>query len=180
MSIQAIFYSKGSDVVTISPDASVKNAADKLVEHNIAGLVVVEAGAILGVVSEREIVHAYSRRGSNLDAVAVRDILSPEVVTVSPNDSLKRAMALFTRHRKLHLPVLRNGKLAGLISIGDVIKHRLEDLELEPLGSATTVLQSIHGTRPFITPPFVKAPSRFSIPTDRQPVRTQAHVELQL
>jgi CBS domain-containing protein len=134
MSVQAILYSKGSEVVTISPDAPVKSAADKLAERNIAGLVVVDGSAILGVVSERDIVLAYSRHGPDLTGIAVRDILTTGLVTVSPNDSLKRAMTLFTRHRVRHLPVLQNGKLAGLISIGDVIKRRLDDLEPEAKG----------------------------------------------
>ncbi len=131
MSIQAILYNKGSTVVTISPEASVKTAADKLSEHKIAALVVTEGDSILGVVSEREIVRAYSRRGVTIGGMTVRDIVDPDLVALSPDDGLKRAMALMTRHRKRHLPVLKDGKLAGIVSLGDVVKHRLEDLELE-------------------------------------------------
>src|SRR5882724_9106336 len=98
MSIQAILYRKGTDVVTISPKASVQNAADKLAERKIAALVVVEGDSILGVISEREIVRAFSRHGEAVGALSVRDIVSPDLVTVSPEDSLKRAMMLMTRH----------------------------------------------------------------------------------
>ena len=131
MSIQAILYSKGSNVETISPKASVKSAADKLNERKIAALVVTEGDSILGVVSECEIVRAYSQHGVAIGGMTVRDIVSPALVTVSPEDSLKLAMTLMTRHRKRHLPVLREGRLAGIVSLGDVVKHRLEDLELE-------------------------------------------------
>jgi CBS domain-containing protein len=131
MSIQAILYNKGSNVVTVSPAASVKMAADRLSERKIAALVVTEGDSILGVVSEREIVRALSRQGAAVGAMTVRDIMSPELVTVTPEDSLKRAMSLMTRHRKRHLPVLKEGRLAGIVSLGDVVKHRLEDLELE-------------------------------------------------
>ena len=131
MSIQAIRYAKGGDVATISPNASIKSAADSLVERNIAALVVTEGESILGVVSEREIVQAYSRHGTRIGAMTVRDIVSPGLVSVSPEDSLKRAMTLMTRHRKRHLPVLSEGRLAGIVSLGDVVKHRLEDLELK-------------------------------------------------
>ncbi len=131
MSIQAILYTKGSDVVTISPKASVKSAADKLSERKIAALVVTEGDSILGVVSEREIVRAYAQHGAAVGGMTVRDIVSADIVSVTPEDSLKRAMSLMTRHRKRHLPVLRDGRLAGIVSLGDVVKHRLEDLELE-------------------------------------------------
>jgi len=131
MSVQAILYNKGGNVVTISPKASVKAAADKLNEKKIAALVVTEGDSILGIVSEREIVRAYSRHGAAIDGMSVRDIADTNAITISPDDSLKRAMALMTSGRKRHLPVTREGKLAGIVSLGDVVKHRLEDLELE-------------------------------------------------
>ena len=131
MSIQAILYNKGSSVVTIAPDASVKAAADKLAEKKIAAVVVMDGDAILGLVSEREIVRAYARFGVAIGGKTVRDIADADFIPVSPNDSLKRAMALMTEHRKRHLPVTKDGRLAGIVSLGDVVKHRLEDLELE-------------------------------------------------
>jgi CBS domain-containing protein len=131
MSIQAILYDKGSNVVTIAPGASLKSAAEKLRDKNIAALVVVQSdGAILGLISEREIVHALAGTGERTCGLPVSQVMSREIVTVAPQDSLKRAMALMTRHRTRHLLVLRDGEPAGIVSIGDVIKHRLEDLEL--------------------------------------------------
>jgi CBS domain-containing protein len=130
MSIQAILYQKGEHVETIAPDASVKDAAASLKDQNIAALVVTTGDDVLGIVSEREIVHALSRHGERSAAMKVADVLVRDFATVAPEDSLKRAMILMTRHRTRHLPVLRDDKLVGIVSIGDVVKHRLEDLEL--------------------------------------------------
>jgi CBS domain-containing protein len=131
MSIQAILYQKGAKVETITPDASVKDAAARLQKANIAALVATKGDAILGIISEREIVHALSNYGERAASMNVGDILVRDFATVAPEDSLRRAMSLMTRHRTRHLPVLRGSKLVGIVSIGDVIKHRLEDLELE-------------------------------------------------
>ena len=111
MSIQAILYARGNEVVTISPGAPAAEAAEMLAVHNIAALAVVEAGAILGFVSGHEIVQAWSRHHHDLSAVTVMDILDPGVVSVSPDDSLKRVMTLFVRHPIRHVAVLRDGKL---------------------------------------------------------------------
>jgi CBS domain-containing protein len=131
MSIQAILYQKGSEVQTIAPDASVREAAARLQEENIAALIVTKGDVILGIISEREIVHALSNRGERVGSTKVGEILVRDFATVAPGDSLKRAMSLMTRYRTRHLPVLRDNKFAGIVSIGDVVKHRLEDLELE-------------------------------------------------
>jgi CBS domain-containing protein len=131
MSIQAILYQKGANVETIAPDVSLRDAASRLQEGNIAALVATKDDTILGVVSEREIVHALSRHGVAASSMKVGDILVRDFPTLAPEDSLRRAMSLMTRHRTRHLPVLRGKKLVGIVSIGDVIKHRLEDLELE-------------------------------------------------
>jgi CBS domain-containing protein len=140
MSIQAILYDKGSSVACIAASASVKSAADKLRELNIAALIVKRAGAVLGIVSEREIVNALSLHGEKVAGMTVADILLRNVVTIAPEDSLKRAMALMTRNRTRHLLVLRDGEPAGVVSIGDVIKHQLEDLKLtSPLWRDTTI-----------------------------------------
>ena len=131
MTVETILKKKGADVATITPDASIKSAADWLRARNIGALVVVSGDAILGLISEREIVHAFSRHGQNAASLPVTSIMRHGSVTVTPDDSLNRVMNLMTRHRVRHMPVLRDGKLAGIISIGDVVKHRLDDLELE-------------------------------------------------
>jgi CBS domain-containing protein len=131
MTIESILKRKGTDVATIAPDASVKRAADWLRAKNIGALVVTSENAILGLVSEREIVHAFSRYGETAGSIRVKEIMPQGVTTVSPDESVTRVMNLMTHHRVRHLPVLRGGKLAGIVSIGDVVKYRLEELELE-------------------------------------------------
>jgi CBS domain-containing protein len=131
MTIESILRQKGTEVTTIAPDASIKSAADWMHARNIGSLVVTSGEAIHGLVSEREIVHAFSRYGEAAASMRVKDIMRCGVFTVSPDDSVNKVMNLMTRHRVRHMPVLRDGKLAGIISIGDVVKHRLDDLELE-------------------------------------------------
>jgi CBS domain-containing protein len=131
MSIESILRQKGTDVATIEPDASIKRAADWLSVKNIGALVVTSGKVVIGLISEREIVHAFSHYGETAASIPVKEIMRYGVVTVSPDESVNRVMKLMTHHRVRHMPVLRDGKLAGIISIGDVVKHRLEDLELE-------------------------------------------------
>jgi CBS domain-containing protein len=130
MSIQAILYRKGDSVVTIAPNASIKSAAETLHANNIAALVVRSDGKILGLISEREVVQALALYGERAAGVTVGEVMARNIATIAPEDSLKRAMSLMTRHRMRHLLVLRDGALKGIVSIGDLIKHRLEDLEL--------------------------------------------------
>ena len=131
MSIEAILKQKGTDVTTIEPEASISRAADWLRAKNIGALVVTRENTVLGLISEREIVHAFSRYGENAASMPVKEIMQYGMITVSPEESVNRVMKLMTHHRVRHMPVLRDGKLAGIISIGDVVKYRLGDLELE-------------------------------------------------
>ena len=131
MSVESILRKKGTEVATIAPDASVKRAADWLQAKNIGALVVTHGNALLGLISEREIVHAISRYGETATSMPVSEIMRHGVITVSPAETVSHAMNLMTRHRMRHMPVVHDGKLAGIISIGDVVKHRLDDLELE-------------------------------------------------
>jgi CBS domain-containing protein len=131
MSIESILRRKGADVTTIRPETSIKSAADWLRAKNIGALVVTSGNAVLGLVSEREIVHAFSRYGEATGSMPVKEIMQNGVTTVPPDESVSRVINLMTHHRVRHIPVLRDGRLAGIISIGDVVKQRLDDLELE-------------------------------------------------
>ena len=139
MSVESILRQKGTDVTTITPEASIKRAADWLRAKNIGSLVVTSGQTVLGLISEREIVHAFSRYGETAAAMPVKEIMRHGVITVSPDESVNRVMNLMTHHRVRHILVLRGGELAGIVSIGDVVKHRLEDLELE-----TNVLRDVY------------------------------------
>jgi CBS domain-containing protein len=131
MTIESILRRKGTDVTTIAPEATIKRAADWLCAKNIGALVVTSENTVLGLISEREIVHAFSHHGETAGSMLVKEIMQSGVATVSPEESVNRVMNLMTHHRVRHLPVLSGGKLVGIVSIGDVVKHRLEDLELE-------------------------------------------------
>ena len=131
MSIQSILDRNRAEVVTIRPTDTLKSAADQMRAHNIAALVVKSGTATIGLISDREIVHAVSRNGERALHMAVQEIVTHPTITIAPDDTLKRAMSLMTHHRVRHLPVIANGKLVGMVSIGDVVKHRLEDLETE-------------------------------------------------
>ncbi len=131
MNVESILQGKGTEVATIGPDASIKRAADWLRAKNVGALVVTSNDVILGIISERDIVRALSQYGEPVASMQVKDIMTHGLVTASLGDDLTRLMRLMTRHRVRHMPVLHNGKLAGIISIGDVVKHRLDDLELE-------------------------------------------------
>ena len=131
MNVESILQEKGTEVVTIGPQASIKIAADWLRAKNVGALVLTNTDAILGIISERDIVRAFSQYGEPVASMQVKDIMTHGLVTASPEDDLTNLMRLMSRHRVRHMPVLRNAKLVGIISIGDVVKHRLDDLELE-------------------------------------------------
>jgi CBS domain-containing protein len=139
MSIEIILRRKGADVATIDPEKSVERAAQWLRAKNIGALVVTSGDAVLGLISEREIVHALSRYGKTAGSMLVKEVMQHGAMTVSPDESVTRVMNLMTHHRVRHMLVLLGGKLAGIVSIGDVVKYRLEELELE-----TNVLRDVH------------------------------------
>jgi CBS domain-containing protein len=129
--IQNILDRKGAKVFTIRATDTVQIAAGRMREHGIAALVVKSGDAIKGLVSERDIIQAVSRNGNGAPSVAVLNIVSQAMIGVAPSDSLKRAMGLMTNNRVRHLPVIDDGKLVGIGSIGDIVKRRLEDLDTE-------------------------------------------------
>jgi CBS domain-containing protein len=131
MSIQNILQRNGAELITIRATETVRSAADRIRERGISALVVITGDAITGLISEREIVYAVSRYGEAALSMPVRDVVSHLAITVAPGDSLRRAITLMKYHRVRHLPVIASGKLVGVVSIGDVIKHRLDDLETE-------------------------------------------------
>ena len=131
MNVESILKRKGTEVTTIAPEANIKRAADWLRAKNVGALVVTSNDGVLGIISERDIVRAFSRYGEQVASMQVKDIMTHGLITASPGDDLTHLMRLMTSHRVRHMPVLRNGKLAGMISIGDVVKQRLDDLELE-------------------------------------------------
>jgi CBS domain-containing protein len=130
--VQGILNSKGHDVHTIRPDALVTMVVHRLTSLGIGALVVSADGTTLeGVVSERDIVRGLTKHGPRLLDMTAMDVMNRHVPTCSPDDNVKAVMAQMTRTRNRHLPVVQGGALAGLVSIGDIVKSRLEELELE-------------------------------------------------
>lgn len=133
MNVQTILSAKGTEVATISPDATLADATEMLRARGFGAVVVSADGASLdGILSERDIVRSLATRGAATLDLDVRSTMSADVVTCNPNDSIDALMALMTDRRIRHLPVLdAGGALAGMISIGDVVKFRLGELERE-------------------------------------------------
>lgn len=137
MKISAILASKGAHTITIEPEATVSQLIAVLADHRIGAVVVSSDGRrIDGIVSERDVVRAMAAdpdagRTGGVRPKAVREIMTADVATISPDDTVDAAMHLMTTGRFRHLPVAVDGDLAGIVSIGDVVKMRLETLEDE-------------------------------------------------
>jgi CBS domain-containing protein len=144
MKVQTILSAKGGRVETIGPDRQIALAALKLRDARIGALVVSTHGReVKGIISERDIVRGIAERGAAALDLAVRNLMTPKVITCSPDDSVTHLMELMTSRRIRHVPVVTaDGELCGIVSIGDVVKNRLEELELE-----ATVLRDAYITR---------------------------------
>jgi CBS domain-containing protein len=134
MKVESILSGKGRAVHTIGPGASLVLVVHQLSSLGIGALVVTDDGQeVEGLVGEREIVRGLAKHGGRLLDLRVGDVMIRSVPVCSPDDTLQHVMREMTRTRNRHLPVVDAGGLCGLVSIGDVVKHRLEDLELEAL-----------------------------------------------
>ena len=142
MNVEAILKAKGREVATVAPDAAVSEAVRLLHSRGIGALVVSADGNRLdGIVSERDLVHALAQRGASVLDQRVSELMTRRVVTCTPNDTIAELMAEMTRRRIRHLPVVDRGDLVGLVSIGDLVKNRLEEMEFE----TTSLRQFIAG-----------------------------------
>ena len=132
MRISDVLRVKGTTVVTVTPDTKVRRLLEVLADHGIGAVVVsVDGTSVGGIVSERDVVRAFARRGAAVMSEPVTEIYTADVRTVAPDTSLDDVMRLMTEHRMRHAPVLVDGKLHGLVSIGDVVKNRIDELETE-------------------------------------------------
>jgi CBS domain-containing protein len=131
MKVETVLAAKGREVASINPSATLATVAQRLRLEGIGSLVVLEEGRLAGMISERDVVHAFAAHRAEAAELKVADVMARDLVTCRPEDSLTRVLGLMTRHRVRHLPVLEGGRLVGLISIGDAVKHRLDELELE-------------------------------------------------
>ena len=132
MTVAEILSMKGREVATIGPERTLADAIDELAKRRIGALVVVEGrDRVAGILSERDIVRALAKRGGDLLADKVGSIMTREVVTCGESETINRVMGRMTRGRFRHLPVIEDGQLAGIVSIGDVVKHHVAEVEME-------------------------------------------------
>ena len=132
MNVETILRNKGNWVATIRSDATVAEAVDTLNRERIGALVVSESGeGVDGILSERDIVMALANHGGDLLARPISDIMTRSVVTCEPSDTVAELMAEMTSRRIRHFPVMSDGRLCGIVSIGDLVKNRLDEVEFE-------------------------------------------------
>jgi CBS domain-containing protein len=141
MRIADVLRNKGAAVATISPDTTVTELLAGMAEHNIGAMIVTSSEGLVGIVSERDVVRRLNERGAGLLEQPVSDIMTTVVVTCSPGDSIDDLTALMTENRVRHVPVIDQGRLAGIVSIGDVVKRRMEELKAEQEQLQTYITQ---------------------------------------
>ena len=131
MRIADVLRTKGAAVATITPETSVSGLLNELAMNNIGAMVVVSGDGVVGIVSERDVVRKLHEHGVELLRLPVSQIMTTMVATCSPTDTVDHLTALMTTKRVRHIPVVDNDRLVGIVSIGDVVKQRMEELESE-------------------------------------------------
>ncbi len=132
MDVASILRIKGSSVATAPPEATITDIAAKLKEEKIGALIVSDDGLkVLGIISERDIVRGLADHGLDLLEKRAEELMTAEVMTCTPNDTTGDLMAIMSEKRIRHIPVTEDGKLCGIVSIGDVVKDRLDEIERE-------------------------------------------------
>jgi CBS domain-containing protein len=132
MNVEAILRAKGRVVATIRPDETVGAAIDQLISRNIGALVVSDDGeSVDGIISERDIVHGLAGHGAGLLSLKIAEIMTRSVMTCDLSETVDQLMSEMTNRRIRHFPVVENGRLCGIVSIGDVVKNRLDEVEYE-------------------------------------------------
>jgi CBS domain-containing protein len=132
MEVRAILAQKGQKVVTLRPTETIQNAARRMRMEGIGSAVVSSDGQeIMGLFSERDILLGIAEHGAAIAQMPISDFMSVSVTTCAPNTTIATVMKLMTNRRIRHLPVVENGRLCGIVSIGDVVKHRMDEVQLE-------------------------------------------------
>ena len=132
MTVSAILKHKGTNVACVAPTATIAEVAQLLSRRRIgAALVLDNADQVLGIVSERDIVRGMAGHGQGTTQLPVERLMTRDLVTVTPQTLVTEALSMMTRRRVRHLPVLEDGRLAGMVSIGDLVKARIEEAEHE-------------------------------------------------
>ena len=131
MTIAAVLRDKGSAVETIAADAILFDAVHRLGEKRIGALLVTQGSRIAGIVSERDVIYCLRKHGAEVLDWPVERVMTAPAITAEPSMSVLSALALMTQRRIRHLPVVEGGNLKGIVSIGDLVKYRMERIEAE-------------------------------------------------
>lgn len=131
MNVQMILGDKGAEVATIGADATVGDAVRILGERRIGALPVVDGDQVSGIMSERDVIYCLRDHGAEVLNWPISRVMSSPAITVDPSTDVLSALALITQRRVRHLPVVSGGRLVGIVSIGDLVKHRIERIEHE-------------------------------------------------
>ncbi len=132
MKVAEILRHKGQDVISVRPTETIETLSHRLRLARIGAMVVLgEDGALEGIISERDLVHGIAEHGAHCLELTVADLMTQRVVTCTPQDSVTRIARQMTENRIRHLPVVEGGNLVGVVSVGDVVKNRLEEMSLE-------------------------------------------------
>ena len=132
MKVANILEAKGTDVMTVRPGDTIRDVAHRLVEENVGALVVSGgAGTLEGIISERDISRGLAFHGPNIGTLLASDLMTRGVVTCGPDDSISDTARVMTNRRIRHLPVQDGNRIVGIISIGDILKYRLDEVMLE-------------------------------------------------
>jgi CBS domain-containing protein len=131
MKIRDILHTKGSSVITVTQDAGITAAVELLVQHDIGALVVIEGAEIAGIITERDMLRAINEGAAEFGELHVRDIMTRDVITGTPEAAVDDVMHVMTEQRIRHLPVVEGGALLGLISIGDVVNAMRREAQAE-------------------------------------------------
>ena len=137
---------KGTEVITTGPDNSVADTARILKGRGVGAVVVLgETGKLVGIISERDIIHGIAMHGNRALIMPVRDLMTDDVVTCKRSDTINEAMQMMVSHAFRHLPVVEDGDLKGLVSISDLVKLRMEELQrqIAELGETGAVLDAV-------------------------------------
>ena len=137
MNIGNIMGRKSVNVVTIDISWSLQAAAALMMRNHVAALIVTDRGKPVGLISERDLVSALADTGSRVAGTPIREVATKPVIAVSASESIMRAMTLMTERRVRHLPVFDNTEVIGVVTLRDLIKYRLQEIELESMSSAT-------------------------------------------
>jgi len=132
MSVSTILQRKGSKVETVYPETTVAEAARLMTDRDIGALIVCDHwGKVVGIVSERDVARGAAREGAGVLDREVATIMIGSVLSCRPEDEVKHVMAVMTLHKVRHLPVMVGNELRGIVSMGDLVKHRLDEIEVE-------------------------------------------------